>query len=362
MNLLNIHPDEKQEEVQEQQKRSRQKSGTEQNVTLIRLLLTVVVILLICILILSTVLFGKRGGASEDRAASLQQDITDYASEQKKKDGNGVDSAIQDAILADSTDVTQKNSVEDAEMTNDNTGLADTDKTAVVVSDDATYSKEYMLSEMMAYFEDNNLDAVWDLAYLKRYRNLSMELKDTDTYYYMGDVDSSGLSDGIGLAIYENDTYYYGSWSHGLRSGDGRWYRFYFSASAQNPVPGYYLAHSYSGQWSKDLPNGEGSEHYDVDTEKVRGGKRIIQNVVGNFTNGLYDGEMFATTIDYVGNVEEWYGTAENGVFSLWRDMSSIGECAVWKNKDDKELCLDIDKSENKNQGMRELLEITQEK
>ena len=67
---------------------------------------------------------------------------------------------------------------------------------------------------------------------------------------------------------------------------------------------------------------------------------------------------MYANTVDYRGNVEEWDGIAHQGVFDLWRDMSRIGECSVWKNKTDSELCLDIDKSENKNQGIRELLSI----
>ena len=61
-------------------------------------------------------------------------------------------------------------------------------------------------------------------------------------------------------------------------------------------------------------------------------------------------------TVDYTGNVEEWSGSASKGVFTLWRDMSAIGECSVWRKNDEPDLCIDIDKSENKNQGMRELL------
>ena len=190
---------------------------------------------------------------------------------------------------------------------------------------------------------------------MKRYVKLSAGLKNTGTYYYQGGVDSDGNPDGIGLAIYENNTYYYGSWSHGLRSGDGRWIRFYIDEIGAKPTKKTYQSHSYSGMWSNDLPNGEGAEHYDVDISQLTSKDRIIQNVVGNFTNGLYDGEMYANTVDYIGNVEEWDGVAHQGVFDLWRDMSRIGECSVWKNKTDSELCLDIDKSENKNQGIREL-------
>ena len=108
------------------------------------------------------------------------------------------------------------------------------------------------------------------------------------------------------------------------------------------------------------MPNGEGAEHYDIDNSKIENSKKlIIVNVIGNFTDGLYDGEMYANTLDRIGNTEEWYAVAKKGVFELWRDMSSIGECAVWQNRDDPDFCMDIDKSENKNQGMRELLRIS---
>ena len=173
-------------------------------------------------------------------------------------------------------------------------------------------------------------------------------------------MDANGAPNGRGLAIYEDNTYYYGSWAHGLRNGDGRWYRFYIDEIGKKTTNKVYQAHSYSGQWSNDLPNGEGAEHYDIDNSKIENSKKlIIVNVIGNFTDGLYDGEMYANTLDRIGNTEEWYAVAKKGVFELWRDMSSIGECAVWQNRDDPDFCMDIDKSENKNQGMRELLRIS---
>ena len=122
---------------------------------------------------------------------------------------------------------------------------------------------------------------------------------------------------------------------------------------------GIYTAHSYAGEWADDLPNGSGAEHYDIDTSQIEGSERIIQNVVGQFTDGLYDGKMFANTVNYMGNTEEWDGVATKGAFTLWKDMSRIGECPIWRNKDDHELCLDIDKSENENQGIQELLRLS---
>lgn len=174
----------------------------------------------------------------------------------------------------------------------------------------------------------------------------------------MGDVNANGRPEGKGLAIYEKNSYYYGGWSDGSRSGEGMWFKFYIGQRDKENAMGKYMAHSYSGSWANDLPNGQGAEHYDVDISKLKVRERILQNVVGNFTDGLYDGELYANTVDYTGNVEEWSGVTTRGVFTLWRDMSAIGECSVWRKNDDPNLCMDIDKSENKNQGIRELLKL----
>lgn len=326
------------------------------------ILLGIIIVLLICIGTLLLILASRQKESVKDAAEILQQDITDYADEQKQND-KIISPSAQDAIIVEPSDISSEKT--ENETSEEMVPESDTiDKTAIVVDvedeSDISYTKEFILNEMLPYFEDNNLDAVWDLAHLKRYVKLSAELKGKDSYYYIGDVDGNGAPNGRGLAIYEENTYYYGSWAHGVRSGDGRWYRFYIDEIGKPTTKKVYLAHSFAGQWSNDLPNGEGAEHYDVDINRIEYEGRVIQNVIGNFSNGLYDGEMYANTVDYIGSEKEWYAVAKKGVFELWRDMSAIGECAVWRNRDDPDLCIDIDKSENKNQGMRELLRITQ--
>lgn len=344
----------------------------EPKVPVILILSGITVVLLLCIIVLLVATPGRKKG---DDNEALQQNMLDYADEQKQNDNVTTDTPSQEIIVVESPETPEKEESDASETTTEMPKPEEKpdekpeeevlesetiDKTAVVVDvedeNDVSYTKEFIMNEMMPYFEDNNLDAIWDLAHLKRYVKLSAGLKNTNTYYYKGGTDSSGKPDGIGLAIYENNTYYYGSWSHGVRSGDGRWIRFYIDEIGAKTTKKKYQSHSYSGMWSDDLPNGEGAEHYDVDISQITSKDRVIQNVVGNFTNGLYDGEMYANTVDYIGNVEEWDAVAHQGVFELWRDMSSIGECSVWRNKVDYELCLDVDKSENKNQGMRELL------
>ncbi len=333
-------------------------------------LLGVIVLLLLCIIIL-LVLMPRQKEAS-DANGNLQQNITEYAQEQKQNDVQNVSGEDIVVQIPDKEEENKQNaSVSGQESTgkkpqtekmpeSDQFVSADGDKTAVVVDiedeNDAAYTKEYILNEALPYFADNNQDAIWDLAHLKRYVKLSSSLEGTDQYYYTGAVNGNGRPEGKGLAIYEKNSYYYGSWSDGKRSGEGIWFRFYIGQKDKNNAMGKYMAHSYSGSWANDMPNGQGAEHYDVDTSKLQVRERILQNIVGNFSDGLYDGELYANTVDYTGNVEEWSGITSRGVFTLWRDMSAIGECSVWRKNDDHSLCMDIDKSENKNQGIRELL------
>ena len=328
------------------------------------ILLGIIAILLICIIVLVSVPgLGRR--VTNETNGDLQQNITHYAETQKQKDNVSGLSGETVSIGAAEEKMEQNGMPESGEMGEEieenELIAADKGKTVVVIDEgdetDVSYSKEYILNEAYPYFEDNNHDAIWDLAHLKRYVKLSSELKGTNKFYYKGDVNSAGRPDGKGLAIYEDNSYYYGEWSDGARSGDGRWFRFYIGEVSKRNALGKYTSHSYAGEWADNLPNGQGAEHFDVDVTKIKGNEEVIQNVVGGFSNGLYDGDMFANTVDYTGTMDEWNGVAVNGVFDLWKDMSSIGECSVWRNKENEERYLDIDKSENKNQGIRELLQ-----
>lgn len=324
-----------------------------------KILLTVIAVLLICILILLTIVIGRRDRSAE-ADSGLQQDIMDYAESQQETGGQVLDE--KDIPVPEEEPLTEEEEPEkEDEEEPEEEPSSDDDKTAVVVDiedeNDEAYTKEYILKEAYPFFADNRQDAIWDLAHLKRYVKLSKELEGTGEYYYQGDVDGDGKPNGTGLAIYENNSYYFGQWSHGERSGQGTWYRYYIGQKNKTNAMGVYMSHSYAGEWKNNLPNGQGAEHYDVDISKLEPTRKImIQNVVGNFTDGLYDGDMYANTTDYIGNVQEWDGIAQKGVFKLWRDMSAIGECSVWRYREDTNVCMDIDKSENKNQGIRELL------
>lgn len=357
MNLTEPDQDNKQED------RDRETGEFWQKTTITKILLAVIAVLLIIILILLTIVAGRRDRSME-ADSDLQQSITDYAKQQLEAEGQSLPEEAPAAPEEKPEAQEEKPEEEDGDKEEEEPAEpapADEDKTAVVIDiedeNDEAYTKEFILKEAYPYFADNNQDAIWDLAHLKRYVKLSKGLEETGEYYYQGDVDGDGKPHGTGLAIYEKNSYYFGQWNHGERSGTGTWYRYYISQRNKENAMGVYMSHSYAGEWKDNLPNGQGAEHYDVDISKLEPTRKImIQNVVGNFTDGLYDGEMYANTTDYIGNVQEWDGIAKNGVFTLWRDMSAIGECSVWRYREDRNVCLDIDKSENKNQGIRELI------
>lgn len=355
MKLTEADNDNKQEENIEESETLWQKP------VMTKILLAVIAVLLICILILLTIMVGRRNRETEVDS-DLQQSITDYAELQQEPDRQSM-TEMEAPVPEKESDLPEEPETDEEEETETEEEYvsADDDKTAIVIDiedeNDEAYTKEYILKEAYPFFADNNQDAIWDLAHLKRYVKLSKELEGTDGYYYQGDVDGDGKPHGTGLAIYEKNSYYFGQWSHGVRSGNGTWYRYYINQKNKTNAMGVYMSHSYAGEWKNNLPNGQGAEHYDVDISKLEPTRKImIQNVVGNFTDGLYDGDMYANTTDYIGNVQEWDAIAEKGVFKLWRDMSAIGECSVWRYREDTSVCMDVDKSENKNQGIRELL------
>lgn len=262
-----------------------------------KILLTVIAVLLICILILLTIVIGRRDrGAEADQ--DLQQNIADYAQSQQELGGQTLDEEDVPVPVekpAAEEEEPEEEEAKEQEEPEEEPASADDDKTAVVIDiedeNDEAYTKEFILKEAYPFFADNNQEAIWDLAHLKRYVKLSKGLEGTEDYYYQGDVDGDGKPHGTGLAIYEKNSYYFGQWSHGERSGQGTWYRYYINQKNKTNAMGVYMSHSYAGEWRNNLPNGQGAEHYDVDISKLEPTRKImIQNVVGNFTDGLYDG------------------------------------------------------------------------
>lgn len=77
-------------------------------------------------------------------------------------------------------------------------------------ADSANKSNEQMLLEMAAYWEQDNMEAVEDLAMLAWYMKMSASIADEDTFYYYGERNDEGQPQGKGIACYADNAYYYG--------------------------------------------------------------------------------------------------------------------------------------------------------
>lgn len=276
-------------------------------------------------------------GVSDEISKSGDANVTSGASNQngdKKEADSAGDAASKDASNTDKSTsgssvtskvVSKKKSIsgnclyrtESAEIRNVYKGLA--------------IDINAQMNEMASYWRDGNMDAVRDLAGLDRFEAMSYKLNGTKDFLYCGDVNSEGAPDGKGLACYANDQYYYGDWNNGIRSGQGTWISFYPDYN-QNVV----IEHMYAGQWLYDMPNGEGQEHYDYDQNFMNADDIYVQNAIGNFANGLYNGRMYMITVNNNYETKEWYGDCDNGTWKQVVNTSKDpeGRSAVMDEKD----------------------------
>lgn len=216
-------------------------------------------------------------------------------------------------------------------------------------------TNEEMLVEMSSFWEQGNMEAVDDLAHLPWFMKMSAGIVDEDTFYYYGERNEQGQPNGLGIACYAQNEYYYGNWVNGVREGSGEWMKFYIYYDDDTVSDRAYQLHMYRGEWAADLPNGTGQEHYDLDISQAARQDRYIQNVIGTFSDGLYSGEMYLTTMSSDGNQEEWNGIADEGVWSPYGAATNKRELPVCQDVDDESNYLWIATRNNKNRGIDEL-------
>jgi len=190
--------------------------------------------------------------------------------------------------------------------------------------------EEWQMAEILSYWEANKMDAVADLIRLERVRILTNNLDGTKHYYYYGDLNSNGEPEGKGLSIYANNTYYYGEWNAGVRSGRGMWIQFFDSPIEINGNKGI-VEQSYNGMWANDYPYGQGQLHVDYDKESLTE-EPVIANVIGGFADGYCHGEMYIMAITATRAQVDWMADAEYGVFKpLEPTPNEQGEYPVWE-------------------------------
>ena len=295
-----------------------------ENMDKAKILVSIIPVMLI-IIILAITLIVNRGKAEKTESGDLQQSIMDYADETIPKESNLTKDNQRDDKQNDIEQVSDEENMDKEDVYNekeDNTqsGMATPTpykpimSTAQVDYSQVTFNRDEQLKEMMGYWADNNQKALDDLANLDRFKAMSWKLKGTQEFYYYGETSGSdNLPHGIGIAVYADNQYYYGAWENGVRSGQGTWIHYHMHTT-QNQTD-LYTYHQYTGSWKNDLPDGEGSEHYDFDTTLFKKNSRYIGNLIGTYSEGLVNGEFYITTIDINEDMEEWEATGDHGTW-----------------------------------------------
>ena len=223
-------------------------------------------------------------------------------------------------------------------------------------AESANKTNEEMLMEMAGYWEQDNMEAVRDLAHLAWFMKMSASIADEDTFYYYGERNAQGQPEGTGIACYADNEYYYGQWADGKREGEGEWVKYYVYYDDDTTSDRASTLHMYMGEWANDLPNGSGQEHYELDLSQAAKKDRYLQNVIGSFQDGMYSGEMYLTTLSWDGNQEEWNGLAEGGVWSPYGAATNKKEVPVCQDVDDDANYLWILVRDNQDRGIDELI------
>ncbi len=315
--------------------------------------------LILLILVFFLALSGKNKNEDEKL---LDESISNYANSQESADDSAnessfveesgssaslASSSIDSSVIASTDSASETSSSE--EIGSDNCFYATTTAELENVYNGLTYDIKVQLKEMYAYWSDNNTEAVRDLAHLERYEVMSYDLKDTSDFYYYGDTNSEGIPNGTGLAVYANDQYYFGEWENGVRSGTGTWIAFYPSYS-KNVV----TEHMYSGSWANDLPDGEGQEHYDYDSEYMVSKNIYLQNAIGSFSEGLYSGDMYIITVNKDQSTKEWYGKCTDGKWEqiINTTKDKLGNIPVLNAKDNEDNHIYMSEEGRQNNGV----------
>lgn len=290
-----------------------------------------IVIIILGIIALALLIKRESGNSGKDLSEGITQEETEEfftGSMEETADEEEKGETIDEVPVPEEKKEDTLNEVSQAILENkkENTGkkvsLYDILGTESYTAATLTERKEEdnQLKELYEYWDAYKLDAVSELVRLERLQKVSLELDGTNKYYYYGSVDRLGRPNGKGLAVYADNTYYFGEWKEGQRSGKGMWLQAAIYTGKDGLNLGV-LEHSYNGQWSKDLPNGEGQEHfsydYDVLKEEYFEKEKCIANVLGNFKDGYYDGEMYIMTVDGEGNSTDWGGTCKAGSWEI---------------------------------------------
>lgn len=300
-----------------------------------KILVTIIPFVLIILILAITLMVNsiRNNRAKETDTKDLQQSIMDYADSNKEQ---------EEENNVESMPAPEKTATPAGERTPEPTPVKEQAKPSPVSTaspykpamntnvdySKVNYDKDEQLAEFMYYWEDGNQKALDDLANLERFLAMSWDLRGTKDFFYYGDRNADGKPHGTGIAVYADNQYYYGGWNNGQRSGEGSWMHYHIHTSGNKTD--LYTYHQYIGSWKNDLPDGEGSEHYEYDMALLKENIGYNTNLIGSYSKGLVHGEFYMTNIYSDGNMKEWYASAENGSWIYQSDTKdSMGRRPV---------------------------------
>lgn len=278
-----------------------------------KVLVKVVPFVLIILILAVTLIVNRVKKDSDGQTEDLQQSIMDYADENRTAETSSAVSA-QPSPSAGKESSTENETAEDTEeeqMIPSPTPYKEIMEAGKTDYSKVKFDKDAQLQEMMTYWEDNNQKALDDLAKLDRYIAMSWQLKGTTDFYYYGGVNANGQPEGKGIAVYADNQYYYGDWKEGVRSGTGTWIHYHIHPT--DNAKDLYTYHQYTGGWAGDLPEGEGSEHYDYNLALLAEGVGYDANLIGSYAGGLVHGDFYITNLYADESTKEWNASAEHG-------------------------------------------------
>lgn len=325
-----------------------------------KLLVSIVpVVLIIIILAITLIVNGSK--KEESKEDDLQQSIMDYADGTIPAESDSVKSN-QSGSVVNREPVKQEQATEGGEEKEpeavevESASPSPTPYKQVMDTKQVDYSRvefhtEEQLKEMMAYWADSNQKALDDLANLDRFKAMSWKLRGTTDSYYYGEKNGAGQPDGMGIAVYTDNQYYYGEWKNGLRSGKGTWIHYHIhNTENKNDI---YLYHQYTGSWANDLPDGEGSEHYDFEMSLLKEHNVYYGNLIGSYAGGLVNGDFYLTTLNYNNEMQEWNGVADHGTWKYQNEnKDKVGRKPALVSTIDPDNYIWLSAKENQNIGV----------
>lgn len=178
----------------------------------------------------------------------------------------------------------------------------------------ASTGAEPLLKDLYALLNENDIEGAKSLMRQQEYRAMSAAAEgNCFTYSESGD---------ICLAVYGNNCYYFGQWVAGQRNGHGLWIQAAFEDDS------VWESRQYNGDWSNDLPNGDGEilAVKNIDKIQLEEGQTtsIRTEINGSFKNGLYDGIIEEIWSMNDGDTLIW--TPITAVDGVYQPMSDIPE------------------------------------